>query len=78
MYVDDVGHDAVVDKIAQQIAGSARGSMAGAKRLINTSLSATMSEQLNAEADSFSSCAAKDDFAEGIRSFIEKRPAKFS
>ena len=70
--------DVVVDKIAQQIAGSARGSMAGAKRLISTSLSATMCEQLNAEADSFSSCAAKDDFADGFRSFIEKRPAKFS
>ena len=70
--------DAVVDKIAQQIARSARGSMTGAKRLISTSLSNTMSEQLNAEADSFSSCAAKDDFAEGIRAFIEKRHAKFS
>ena len=51
--------------------------MAGAKRLIGTSLSNTMSEQLNAEADSFSSCAAKDDFAEGIRAFIEKLHAKF-
>ena len=69
--------DATVDKIAQQIARGARGSMAGAKRLIGTSLSNTMSEQLNAEADSFSSCAAKDDFAEGIRAFIEKRHAKF-
>jgi 2-(1,2-epoxy-1,2-dihydrophenyl)acetyl-CoA isomerase len=55
--------DAHVDKIAQQIARSARGSMAGAKRLVNTSLSNTMSEQL---------------IAEGIRAFIEKRHAKFS
>lgn len=69
--------DAAVDKIAQQIARSARGSMAGAKRLISTSLSRTMSEQLNAEAESFSSCAAKEDFAEGIRAFVEKRHAKF-
>lgn len=70
--------DAAVDKIARQIALSARGSMVGAKRLVSTSLSHTMSEQLNAEAESFSSCAASDDFPEGIRSFIEKRPAKFS
>lgn len=69
--------DAAVDKIAQQIARSARGSMAGAKRLISTSLSHTMSEQLNAEAESFSTCASKDDFVEGIRAFIEKRPARF-
>ena len=69
--------DAAVDKIAQQIAVSARGSMSGAKRLISTSLSRTMSEQLNAEAESFSSCASKPDFVEGINAFIEKRHAKF-
>jgi len=69
--------DASVDKIAQQIARSARGSMAGIKRLVNTSMSNTLSAQLNAEAESFSSCASKNDFAEGIRAFIEKRPAKF-
>lgn len=70
--------DATVDKIAEQIARSARGSMSGAKRLVSTSLSRTMSEQLNAEAESFSSCASKPDFVEGIQAFIEKRPAKFS
>jgi 2-(1,2-epoxy-1,2-dihydrophenyl)acetyl-CoA isomerase len=69
--------DATVDKIAQQIARGARGSMSGAKRLVSTSLSRTMSEQLNAEAESFSSCASKPDFVEGIKAFIEKRPAKF-
>ena len=70
--------DATVDKIAQQIARSARGSMNGAKRLISTSLSRTMSEQLNAEAESFSTCASKPDFVEGINAFIEKRHANFS
>ncbi len=69
--------DATVDKIAQQIARSARGSMNGAKRLVSLSLSNTMSEQLNAEAESFSSCASKPDFVEGIQAFIEKRHAKF-
>lgn len=69
--------DATVDRIAATLAASARGSMAGAKRLLTTSLSNTLSQQLNAERDSFSNCAARDDFAEGIRAFIEKRPAKF-
>ena len=69
--------NATVDKIAQQIARSARGSMSGAKRLISTSLSRTMSEQLNAEAESFSSCASMPDFVEGINAFIEKRHTKF-
>lgn len=69
--------DATVDRIAATLAASARGSMAGAKRLLTTSLSNSLSQQLNAERDSFSNCAARDDFAEGIRAFIEKRPAKF-
>lgn len=69
--------EATVDKIALQIARSARGSMSGAKRLVSTSLSRTMSEQLNAEAESFSSCASKPDFVEGIKAFIDKRHAKF-
>lgn len=69
--------DDAVDKIAQHIARSARGAMSGAKRLIGTSLSRTMSEQLNAEAESFSTCAMKPDFVEGISAFIEKRHAKF-
>ena len=70
--------DTYVDRIAATLAGSARGSMAGAKRLLTTSLSHSLSEQLNAERESFSNCAAKDDFVEGIRAFVEKRPAKFS
>ncbi len=70
--------DATVDKIAAQIAASARGSMSGIKRLVSTSLSRTLSEQLNAEAESFSSCASKPDFVEGITAFIEKRPAQFA
>lgn len=69
--------DTAVERIAATLAASARGSMAGAKRLLTTSLGRTLSEQLNAERDSFSQCAGRDDFAEGIRAFIEKRPAKF-
>ena len=69
--------DAVVDKLAAQIARSARGSMAGAKRLLNASMQSSLAVQLDAEAESFSSCTSKQDFAEGITAFIEKRPAKF-
>jgi len=70
--------DAAVDRIAATIAASARGSMAGAKRLLTTSLGHSLSEHLAAERESFSSCAARDDFVEGIRAFVEKRPARFS
>lgn len=70
--------DVTVERVAATIAASARGSMAGAKRLLTTSLDHTLSEHLGAERESFSNCAAKDDFVEGIRAFVEKRPAKFS
>jgi len=69
--------DVAVDGIARQLAGSARHAMAGAKRLLTQSLSQTMAVQLAAEAESFAHCAAQDDFAEGVRAFIEKRAANF-
>ena len=70
--------DATVDKLAEKIARSSGGSMAGIKRLINGSMQNSLSVQLDAERESFSNCAGTDDFAEGIRAFIEKRHAKFS
>ena len=70
--------DATVDKMAEAIARSSRGSMAGIKRLINGSMQNNLSVQLAAEQESFSRCAGSDDFSEGIRAFIDKRHAKFS
>ena len=42
------------------------------------SLGRSLSEQLDAEAASFSACAGTPDFAEGIAAFLEKRPAQFA
>jgi 2-(1,2-epoxy-1,2-dihydrophenyl)acetyl-CoA isomerase len=39
---------------------------------------ATLAEQLRAEAQSFGACAGTEDFAEGVRAFLAKRPPKFS
>ena len=69
--------DATVDKVASQIASSSNPSMVGIKRLIHQSMQSSLSEQLEAERGSFSACAGTENFAEGIRSFIEKRPPKF-
>jgi 2-(1,2-epoxy-1,2-dihydrophenyl)acetyl-CoA isomerase len=69
--------DATVDKIATQILRSSGSSMRGIKRLINQSMQSTFGEQLRAEQESFSACAGTENFAEGIRAFIEKRHAKF-
>jgi 2-(1,2-epoxy-1,2-dihydrophenyl)acetyl-CoA isomerase len=69
--------DAATDKLATQILRSSPQSMRGIKRLINTSMQSSFSEQLQAEQESFSSCAGTDNFAEGIKAFIEKRHPKF-
>jgi 2-(1,2-epoxy-1,2-dihydrophenyl)acetyl-CoA isomerase len=70
--------DVAVDTLAEKIARSSPGSMAGIKRLINSSMQTNLSQQLAAEQESFSRCAGTEDFSEGIRAFIEKRHAKFS
>jgi 2-(1,2-epoxy-1,2-dihydrophenyl)acetyl-CoA isomerase len=47
------------------------------KRLLNESLSQSLSGQLLAEAESFGACSATADFAEGVRAFLEKRSPRF-
>jgi 2-(1,2-epoxy-1,2-dihydrophenyl)acetyl-CoA isomerase len=47
------------------------------KRLLQQSLAQTLAEQLRAEAESFGACSATDDFIEGVRAFLDKRPPRF-
>ncbi|MBI3149899.1 MAG: enoyl-CoA hydratase/isomerase family protein [Betaproteobacteria bacterium] len=68
---------AATEALAQGILSGPFAALSGAKRLLNQSLEARMSEQLHAEALSFGACTATRDFAEGIQAFLEKRPAKF-
>ncbi|HET9046531.1 MAG TPA: enoyl-CoA hydratase-related protein [Casimicrobiaceae bacterium] len=69
--------DATVAAIVQSLASGPRMAIANAKRLARESLDRSLSEQLQAEAVSFARCVATPDFPEGIRAFLEKRPAKF-
>jgi 2-(1,2-epoxy-1,2-dihydrophenyl)acetyl-CoA isomerase len=69
--------DGTVAALAQTLATGPRLALANAKRLARESLDRTLSEQLRAEAISFAQCAATPDFVEGIRAFLEKRPARF-
>lgn len=69
--------DAATEKLATQILRSSRESMSGIKRLINQSMQTGFSEQLHGEQESFSACAGTDNFAEGVKAFIEKRHPKF-
>jgi 2-(1,2-epoxy-1,2-dihydrophenyl)acetyl-CoA isomerase len=66
-----------VTALAHALAAGPRVALANAKRLARESLGRTLSEQLRAEAASFADCASTADFAEGVRAFLEKRPARF-
>ncbi len=69
--------DAATDKLATHILRSSPQSMQGIKRLINNSMQSSFSQHLVAEQESFSACAGTDNFAEGVKAFIEKRHPKF-
>jgi 2-(1,2-epoxy-1,2-dihydrophenyl)acetyl-CoA isomerase len=47
------------------------------KALLSASFDRGLESQLQAEALSFSLCSAHEEMAEGVRAFIEKRPADF-
>jgi 2-(1,2-epoxy-1,2-dihydrophenyl)acetyl-CoA isomerase len=63
--------------LAQALAHGPALAIANGKRLVNQSLSQSLSVQLAAEAASFAACAARPDFTEGVRAFLDKRPPRF-
>jgi 2-(1,2-epoxy-1,2-dihydrophenyl)acetyl-CoA isomerase len=69
--------EAAVDGAAKRLAAGPQRAVQGAKRLLRQSSAASLSEQLAAEAASFGACAGTDDFAEGVRAFLAKRPPRF-
>lgn len=69
--------DATVAQVAQRLARGPQRAVRGAKRLLRQSSTASLAEQLAAEAESFGACAATDDFAEGVQAFLGKRPPRF-
>jgi 2-(1,2-epoxy-1,2-dihydrophenyl)acetyl-CoA isomerase len=69
--------DAAVDAVARRLAAGPQRAIHGAKRLLRQSSAASLAEQLAAEAASFGACAGTEDFAEGVRAFLGKRPPRF-
>ncbi len=70
--------DTTVDAVARALADGPHEALSATKRLLRDSLDRTLSGQLQAEAVSFGRLSATDDFVEGVASFLEKRPPRFS
>jgi 2-(1,2-epoxy-1,2-dihydrophenyl)acetyl-CoA isomerase len=67
-----------VQSLAERIAAGPTHAYGNTKRLLSRSLGSTLEAQLQAEAESFADCASTEDFAEGVRAFVEKRKPRFN
>ena len=65
-------------KLAEEIAARAPLAVRAAKKMINQSFEAPLSEGLAAEKQEFYNLFASEDQKEGMQAFVEKRPAKFT
>ena len=75
--VADDAFEGAVDELAARLAAGPTRAYAGIKRQLNAWLFARMDEQLDLEASIQQQSAASGDFQEGVRAFLEKRPAAF-
>jgi 2-(1,2-epoxy-1,2-dihydrophenyl)acetyl-CoA isomerase len=69
--------DRAVRDAANRIAGGPKLAVRNLKRLLRESPGRSLSQQLNAEAESFATCAGTADLAEGVAAFLAKRPPQF-
>ena len=63
---------------AQQIAGNAPIAVSRLKRLLREAPASSLEEVLRQETEDAMECLATDDFEEGIRSFLDRRPPRFT
>jgi 2-(1,2-epoxy-1,2-dihydrophenyl)acetyl-CoA isomerase len=63
--------------IAQRIAAGPTLAYARAKELYNRALSQPLETQLEEERQNIARSGTTHDFREGVRAFLEKRPARF-
>ncbi|RJP25855.1 MAG: hypothetical protein C4529_00225 [Deltaproteobacteria bacterium] len=73
----DADFSAGIDALADRLASGPTLAYARAKELYNRALAQPLEAQLEEERQQISRCAGSLDFREGIRAFLEKRPARF-
>ena len=65
-------------EMAKRLASGPTRAFGGAKRLIHSGFSETIETQMELEARLIAELAKSEDGQEGIKAFLEKRPAKFA
>lgn len=70
--------EAATTTLAARLARGPAVAIARTKALLNASLDRSLETELQAEAENFAACAMTEDWAEGIRAFIEKRRPAFT
>lgn len=76
--VPDVELDAACEALAARLVDGPPIGGRLTKHLINDSLGREIAAQVRMEASAVGECVASEDFAEGVRAFLEKRKARFS
>src|ERR1700737_2926815 len=64
--------------LAARLAAGPTNAYGRTKALLQATLGDAFDAQLRRETESFAASAATEDFAEGVRAFLEKRPPKFT
>jgi 2-(1,2-epoxy-1,2-dihydrophenyl)acetyl-CoA isomerase len=70
--------EAETAKIARRLASGPTYVYGRAKALLYDSIRRDFESQLQAEAEAFAACAAREDFREGVTAFVEKRKPVFT
>jgi 2-(1,2-epoxy-1,2-dihydrophenyl)acetyl-CoA isomerase len=70
--------DAEAAALAARLSAGPTHAYGRTKGLLQATIGDAFDAQLRRETESFSACAATDDFAEGVRAFLEKRRPVFS
>ena len=65
-------------QLAERLARGPTHAYGNTNRLLYRSLANDFEAQLQAEAEAFAECAAREDFKEGVSAFVEKRRAQFT
>ena len=70
--------DAEAATLAARLAAGPTHAYGRTKGLLQATVGDAFDAQLRRETESFAACAATEDFAEGVRAFLEKRRPAFS